>query len=67
VAPAEALVIGDTPRDVEAARSAGVPILAVATGRFGVEELTACGADRVVPSLEGPEVASLLAGWPGAA
>jgi len=67
VAPAEALVIGDTPRDVEAAHNAGVPVLAVATGRYGVEELAACGADRVVPSLEGPEVASLLAGWPGAA
>jgi phosphoglycolate phosphatase-like HAD superfamily hydrolase len=67
VTPAEALVIGDTPRDVEAARSAGVPVLAVATGRYGVEELAACGADRVVPSLEGAEVASLLAGWPGPA
>ena len=67
VAPAEALVIGDTPRDGEAARSAGVPVLAVATGRYGVEELAACGADRVVPSLEGPAVAALLAGWPGSA
>jgi phosphoglycolate phosphatase len=67
VAPAEALVIGDTPRDVEAARHAGVPVLAVATGRFTVEDLIACGADRVVSSLEGPEVASFLAGWPGPA
>ncbi len=67
VSPGEALVIGDTPRDVAAARAAGVPVLAVATGRYGVEELAACGADRVVPSLEGPAVAALLAGWPGAA
>jgi phosphoglycolate phosphatase-like HAD superfamily hydrolase len=60
VRPAEVLVVGDTPRDVEAARRAGVPVLGVATGRYGVEELLACGADRVLPDLGGPEVADLL-------
>jgi len=65
VAPREALVIGDTPRDVEAARAVGVPVLAVATGRFTAEELRQCGADRVVESLEAPEVPGLLRNWPG--
>jgi phosphoglycolate phosphatase-like HAD superfamily hydrolase len=51
VAPAEALVIGDTPRDVAAAHAAGIPVLAVATGRYGEEELRAAGAEHVAPSL----------------
>jgi len=61
----EALVIGDTPRDVAAARAVGVPVLAVATGRFGADALAACGADRVLPSLAEPGAADLLLGWPG--
>jgi len=60
VEPDEALVIGDTPRDVAAARAVGVPVLAVATGRFSVEELRACGADWALPSLAGPEALELL-------
>jgi phosphoglycolate phosphatase len=32
-------VVGDTPRDIEAARANGLPVIAVATGRFGFEEL----------------------------
>jgi phosphoglycolate phosphatase len=47
-APADVLVIGDTPLDVEAARLAGVKSLAVATGGFGLEALEQAGADRVV-------------------
>jgi phosphoglycolate phosphatase len=34
--------IGDTPSDVEAAKQVGAQILAVASGTFSVEELTAC-------------------------
>jgi phosphoglycolate phosphatase-like HAD superfamily hydrolase len=59
-APEEVLVIGDTPRDVSAARAAGVPVLAVASGRYSVEELQACGPDHTLPSLEGPEALALL-------
>jgi phosphoglycolate phosphatase len=51
VAPREALVIGDTPRDVEAAHAVGIPVLAVATGRYGEAELRQAGADHVAPSL----------------
>ena len=33
------VIIGDTPRDIEAARAAGTCVIAVATGRFSVEDL----------------------------
>ena len=51
VAPREALVIGDTPRDVSAAHAVGIPVLGVATGRYGEAELRQAGADHVAPSL----------------
>jgi phosphoglycolate phosphatase-like HAD superfamily hydrolase len=60
VAPAEVLVVGDTPRDVEAAHRVGCPALAVATGRYDVEALAAAGADRVVPTLEHPDARAWL-------
>jgi phosphoglycolate phosphatase-like HAD superfamily hydrolase len=60
--PREALVIGDTPRDVAAARSSGCPVLAVATGRYSVEALRAERADHVVPTLADPLVTALLLG-----
>ncbi len=62
VEPSEALVVGDTPRDVDAARHAGCPVLAVATGRYGVAELHASGADHVVPTLEHPDAVRVLLG-----
>ena len=45
------VVVGDTPNDVAAAHSGDVACLAVATGRFSVDELTASGAERVLPDL----------------
>jgi phosphoglycolate phosphatase-like HAD superfamily hydrolase len=60
--PREAVVIGDTPRDILAARAWHVPVLAVATGRFTVDTLRALGADRVVPSLDDPEARRFLLG-----
>jgi phosphoglycolate phosphatase-like HAD superfamily hydrolase len=62
IAPGEALIVGDTPRDVSAAHRHGCPVLAVATGRFEVEELRACGAEWTVPSLAAPEARELLLG-----
>jgi phosphoglycolate phosphatase-like HAD superfamily hydrolase len=62
LAPGEALVVGDTPRDVSAAHRHGCPVLAVATGRFGVEELRATGAEWTVASLAAPEALTLLMG-----
>jgi len=41
-------VVGDTPSDIEAARAAKVPIIAVATGIFGEEELRSHGPDTCV-------------------
>lgn len=46
------LVVGDTLEDVRCARHHGIPVLAVATGRCGIEELRSGGADWVVPTLE---------------
>jgi phosphoglycolate phosphatase len=42
---ARACFIGDTPSDVEAARDVGAQILAVASGTFSLEELSACSPD----------------------
>ncbi len=60
--PRDALVVGDTPRDVAAAQACGCPVLAVATGRYDVEALRAEGADVVVPTLDDPAAQVLLLG-----
>jgi len=48
-APDRAVVVGDTPRDIEAARAAGCGVVAVTTGRFGARALQA--ADAVAANL----------------
>ena len=58
-APRDAIVIGDTPRDVECARAHGCRVLAVATGQYAADALARAGADRVAPDLTDP--APLLA------
>lgn len=62
IAPAECLVVGDTPRDVLAAHAVGCKVLAVATGNYPVEALAATGADRVVATLEHPDALAWLLG-----
>ena len=46
-----AVMIGDTPWDVQAAGKAGVPTLAVLTGGFAIEELEESGAAGVFESV----------------
>ncbi len=62
VAPAEALIVGDTPKDVSAAHAVGCPVLAVGTGRYTIDELRAAGADHVAETLEDEGARRLLAG-----
>jgi phosphoglycolate phosphatase len=52
--PAQVFVVGDTPRDLEAAKAAGAVSVGVATGRYSVDELEAAGGDHVLESLEHP-------------
>ncbi len=55
IPPEDAIVIGDTPRDVECARANGCACLAVATGGHSMDELRAAGASRVVADLSDPD------------
>jgi HAD superfamily hydrolase (TIGR01509 family) len=48
---ADAVMIGDTPFDVEAAKRAGVPTIAVLTGGFSEDELREAGAVEVFESV----------------
>ena len=47
----EVVVIGDTPRDIAAARAADATAIAVATGAYDLESLRTAGADAVYPDL----------------
>ncbi len=49
--PEQAVMIGDTPWDVQAAQRAGVQTLAVMTGGFSKEELCEAGAIDVYESV----------------
>ncbi|MEM1108417.1 MAG: HAD family hydrolase [Planctomycetota bacterium] len=51
VDPQRVIVIGDTPHDVDCAKAHGCVAFAVATGRFGLQELIAAGADIAVADL----------------
>lgn len=57
--PNQVVIIGDTPHDVDCARHHGCRSLGVATGRFSVDDLDRCGADRAVASFA--EVDDVLA------
>jgi HAD superfamily hydrolase (TIGR01509 family) len=49
--PDEAVMVGDTPWDIEAARGAELPTLAVVTGGFSAQELSEAGAAAVFESV----------------
>jgi len=53
-------VIGDTPRDHSAGRGIGAKVVLVATGRYTLSELAACGPDLCVETLEDPRVHELV-------
>ncbi len=59
----DTILIGDTPRDVDAALTAGARVVGVATGLFTVEDLEQAGAEIALPDLNDPEavVAAVLA------
>ncbi len=48
---AKICVVGDTPRDIEAARANFLAVIAVATGRYSFDELYACQPEACVSSL----------------
>jgi phosphoglycolate phosphatase len=50
-AGAEVVIIGDTPADVACGAGIGARAVAVATGAYSVEQLTACGAHAVFADL----------------
>jgi phosphoglycolate phosphatase-like HAD superfamily hydrolase len=56
--PSQVLVVGDTPRDTEAAHGAGAVAVGVATGEYSVDQLREGGADHVLRTFEDdfPEV-----------
>jgi|SRR5947209_5974601 len=58
----DAVMVGDTPWDVRAAKKAGIDTVAVRTGGFGVDELRESGAIAVFES-----VADLYSGLDGTA
>ena len=47
----DAVVVGDTPFDIQVAVAGGARSLAVATGSYDIEALRAAGADVVLPDL----------------
>lgn len=60
-ANARVCVVGDTPRDIEAAHANSLPVIAVATGRYSFDELHALQPEACATSL-----ADLLAATQGA-
>jgi HAD superfamily hydrolase (TIGR01509 family) len=58
----QAVMVGDTPWDVQAAQKVGVGTIAVRTGGFGVDELRESGAVAVFDSVA--ELCSALDGTP---
>ena len=62
LAECRVVVIGDTPKDIAAAKGIGAACLAVATGGFTHAELTAHDSHHVAHTLEDPGVRDILLG-----
>jgi phosphoglycolate phosphatase len=52
VTPEQAIVVGDTPHDVEGAHAAGMKCIGVGSHEFTVDQLRDSGADYAIASLE---------------
>ena len=50
--PSRTVIVGDTPRDVSCGQAIGALTIAVATGSFSLEQLSACNPTLAVRSLE---------------
>jgi phosphoglycolate phosphatase-like HAD superfamily hydrolase len=50
--PQDVVVVGDTPRDVACGKFGGTRTVAVATGRYEVDELARTGADHVLADMD---------------
>lgn len=62
MASCRVVIIGDTPKDIEAAARIGAACLAVATGTYPLEELVAAQPTLAVPRLDVPEALDFLRG-----
>lgn len=56
------VVIGDTPKDIDAAKAIGAECVAVATGDHSLEALERAGATRAFPDLMAPGALESLLG-----
>lgn len=62
--PRQVVLIGDTPKDVDAAKASGVRVIGVASGSSAPDDLREAGADRVLGSLDGVDIVALLDAFP---
>jgi phosphoglycolate phosphatase-like HAD superfamily hydrolase len=62
VADCRVVVIGDTPKDVDAARDVGAEAIGVGTGSFSATQLLEHGAKRAFEDLKAPGALAALLG-----
>jgi len=62
LAQCRVVVIGDTPRDVEAAHAIGAECIGVGTGRYSVEQLVEAGADHAFSDFTTPAALAAMLG-----
>lgn len=54
--PSRFVIIGDTPRDIQCAKYAGMKCVSVTTGKYGRDELAMYNPDLIINDLSEPEV-----------